>query len=39
MSKHWNQEQLEAMTIEQIKAIATARGYTITETTKANIIT
>lgn len=35
----YTQEQLEAMTIEQIKAIATARGYTITETTKANIIT
>lgn len=35
----YTQEQLEAMTIEQIRTIANARGYTITETTKANIIT
>ena len=34
----YTQEQLEAMTIEQIKAIAIKRGYTITKTVKAEII-
>ena len=33
------QAELEAMTIAEIKALAQSLGYTITETTKANIIT
>ena len=32
-------DELNAMTISEIKAIAEERGYTITETTKADIIT
>lgn len=35
----YTQAQLESMTIEQIKSIATERGYTITKTVKAEIIT
>lgn len=38
-NKLYTQEELEAMTIEQIKEIATKRGYTITKTVKAEIIT
>lgn len=35
----YDQSELEAMTIAQIKAIAAERDYTITQTTKAAIIT
>ncbi len=35
----YTQTELEAMTIDQIKAIAETKGYTITKTTKAEIIT
>ena len=35
----YTQADLEAMTIAEIKAIAEERGYTITETLKADIIT
>lgn len=35
----YTQEQLENKTIEQIREIATQRGYTITQTVKAEIIT
>ena len=35
----YTQEQLESITIEEIKAIASGRGYTITKTVKAEIIT
>lgn len=35
----YTSEELNAMTIDQIKAIAEAKGYTITKTTKAEIIT
>lgn len=35
----YTQEQLESKTIEEIKAIATERGYSITQTLKADIIT
>lgn len=34
----YTQEELEAMTIDQIKAVAAAKGYTITKTVKAEII-
>lgn len=34
----YTQEELEAMTVEQIKAAATAKEYTITKTVKAEII-
>jgi hypothetical protein len=33
-----SQEELEALTIAQIKVIARSRGYTITKSTKAEII-
>lgn len=36
--KDYTQGELEAMTIDQIKALATERGYTITKTLKADII-
>lgn len=36
--KVYTQEELEAMTIDQIKALAAERGYTITKTLKADII-
>ena len=35
----YTQAELEAMTVQQIQAIATERGYTITQTLKADIIT
>lgn len=35
----YTQEELESMTVDRIKAIATAKGYTITKTVKAEIIT
>ena len=35
----YTQEELTAMTIAQIKVIAADKGYTITQTLKANIIT
>lgn len=35
----YTQEELEAMTVDQIKAAAAAKGYTITKTVKAEIIT
>lgn len=35
----YTQAELEAMTVDQIKAIAAAKGYTITKTVKAEIIT
>lgn len=34
----YTEEELNALTIEQIKTIATAKGYTITKTVKAEII-
>lgn len=34
----YTQAELEAMTVDQIKAVATAKGYTITKTVKAEII-
>ena len=34
----YTQEELETMTIDQIKALATELGYTITKTLKADII-
>lgn len=37
--KVYTETELNAMTVEQIKAIATKRGYTITKTVKAEIIT
>lgn len=37
--KMYTQAELEAMTIAEIQAIASERGYTITETLKADIIT
>ena len=36
--KVYTQGELEALTIDQIKAIARERGYTITKTLKADII-
>lgn len=36
--KTYTQTELEAMTVDQIKAIAEERGYTITKTVKAEII-
>lgn len=36
--KVYTQQELNAMTIDQIKALATERGYTITKTLKAEII-
>lgn len=36
--KVYTQEELEAMTIDQIKALAAEHGYTITKTLKADII-
>lgn len=35
----FTEEELTALTIAQIKALATERGYTITATKKADIIT
>lgn len=35
----YTSEELSTMAVSQIKAIATAKGYTITKTTKAEIIT
>lgn len=35
----YTQEELETMTVDQIKAIAEVKGYTITKTVKAEIIT
>lgn len=35
----YTSEELNAMTVDQIKAVANAKGYTITKTTKAEIIT
>lgn len=37
--KIYTEEELNALTIAQIKTIAEAKGYTITKTTKAEIIT
>jgi len=37
-TKAYTSEELNAMTVAQIKALATELGYTITATTKANII-
>lgn len=37
-SETYTEEQLTAMTIEQIKALASEKGYTITKTAKADII-
>lgn len=37
-SETYTEEQLTAMTIEQIKALANEKGYTITKTAKADII-
>ncbi len=37
--KIYTSEELNAMTVDQIKGLAAFRGYTITETVKANIIT
>lgn len=37
--KMYTQAELEAMTIAEIQAIAAERGYNITETLKADIIT
>ena len=34
----YTQTELEAMTVDQIKTIAAAKGYTITKTVKAEII-
>ena len=34
----YTQEELEAMTVNEIKALATERGYSITATLKAEII-
>ncbi len=34
----YTEEELNALTIDQIKTIATAKGYTITKTVKAEII-
>ena len=34
----YTEEQLNAMTVEQIKTLAAEKGYTITKTTKADII-
>lgn len=38
-SGDYSQEELEALTIAQIKVIAADKGYTITATRKADIIT
>ena len=35
----YTSEELNAMTVDQIKAVAAAKGYTITKTAKAEIIT
>lgn len=35
----YTSDELNSMTVDQIKAIATAKGYTITKTVKAEIIT
>ncbi|MEE3484491.1 MAG: hypothetical protein VZQ98_09250 [Bacteroidales bacterium] len=35
----FTQTELEELTVNEIEAIASARGYTITETLKADIIT
>ena len=35
----YTSDELNAMTVDQIKAIAQAKGYTITKTVKAEIIT
>lgn len=35
----FTQAELEELTVNEIEAIASARGYTITETLKADIIT
>lgn len=35
----YTSEELNAMTVDQVKAVANAKGYTITKTTKAEIIT
>lgn len=35
----YTSEELNALTVDQIKTIAAAKGYTITKTTKAEIIT
>lgn len=37
--KTYTQTELEAMTVDQIKALAEERGYTITKTVKAEVIT
>lgn len=39
VKSYYTQAELEAMTVDQIKAVATAKEYTITKTTKAEIIT
>ena len=36
--KIYTQEELQAMTVKEIKAIAEARGYSITKTIKADVI-
>ena len=36
--KVYTQEELQAMTVKEIKAIAEARGYSITKTIKADVI-
>ena len=35
----YTSDELNAMTVDQIKAVAAAKGYTITKTAKAEIIT
>lgn len=39
VKSNYTSEELNAMTVDQIKAIAAAKDYTITKTTKAEIIT
>ena len=38
LDKVYTEEELNALTVNEIKAIATERGYSITSTTKADII-
>ena len=34
----WTEEELNAMTVEKIKGLATYKGYAITKTAKAEVI-
>lgn len=37
-TKTYTEDELSAMTVDQIKALATSRGYTLTKTAKADIV-